>query len=357
LQGVPAPNPSHVDVSLEAKAIERMIDPPQLAAPRRGRFVFVLGICFAVHAAIFTLLVILDAILLPSETRTQETPVEVIVEPPPPPPQPKPEPQPQPQPKPEPQAKEEKPPEEKPKEKPPQEKPQAKQQQQQPHEEPATDAPRAESPEKVNRPAQDKQTKALRKAPPSDQTAQKPSPEKRPSPVEGAAPQVSPEPPALKQAEDKPDAEVTESAEIDHDKPDQNEPRAESQGETKKGAKSLADQLTNPEPVPYYQFSGAAKAAPVTGGTANTTYLSTLWGLIVPTMRIPERIKENHLRGDGILVFNVDIKGNLTGIGIQHSSGFADLDAEALAAVRRAAPFPPPPRGLTYSISFSFTSR
>jgi protein TonB len=330
-------------VSLEAKAIERMIDPPQLAGPRRGQFVFVLGLCLAIHAAIFFLLVILDAILLPRETRTQETPVEVIVEPPPAPPPP--------QPKPEPQAKEEKPAEK------PREKPKAQQQQQQPYEEPATDAPRAESPEKINRPAQDKETKALRKAPPSDQTAQKPSPEKRPSPVEGAAPKVSPEPPALKQAEDKPDAEVTESAEIDHDKPDQNEPRAESQGETKQGAKSLADQLTNPEPVPYYQFSGAAKAAPVTGGTANTTYLSTLWGLIVPSMRIPERIKENHLRGDGVLVFNVDIKGNLTRMGIQQSSGLADLDAEALAAVRRAAPFPPPPRGLTYSISFAFTSR
>ena len=292
----------------------------------------------AIHTAIFALLVILDAILLPRETRLQETPVEVIVEPPPPPPQPKPEPQ----------AKEEKPPEEKPK---------AKQQQQQPYEEPATDAPRAESPEKVNRRAQDKETKALRKAPPSDQTAQKPSPEKRPSPVEGAAPEVSKEPPALKQAEDKPDAEVIERAEISRDKPDEKEPRAETQGETRKGAKSLADQLTNPEPVPYYQFSGAAKAAPVTGGTANTTYLSTLWGLIVPGMRIPERIKENHLRGDGVLVFNVDIKGNLTRIGIQQSSGLLDLDAEALAAVRRAAPFPPPPRGLTYSISFSFTSR
>jgi protein TonB len=329
-------------VSLEAKAIERMIEPPQLAGPRRGQFVFVLGLCLAIHAAIFFLLVILDAILLPRETRTQETPVEVIVEPPPAPPPP--------QPKPEPQAKEEKPAEK------PQEKPKAKQQQQ-PYEEPATDAPRAESPEKINRPAQDKETKALRKAPPSDQTAQKPSPEKRPSPVAGAAPEVSPEPPALKQVEDKPDAEVTERAEINHDKPDAKEPRAESQGETKQGAKSLADQLTNPEPVPYYQFSGAAKAAPVTGGTANTTYLSTLWGLIVPSMRIPERIKENHLRGDGVLVFNVDIKGNLTRIGIQQSSRLADLDAEALAAVRRAAPFPPPPRGLTYSISFSFTSR
>ena len=316
---------------------------------------FVLGICLAVHAAIFALLVILDAISLPRETQSQETPVEVIVEPPPPAPPPPtpPPPTPKPESKPEPQAKEEQP-----EEKPLREKPKPQQQQQQqPYEEPATDAPRAESPEKVNRPAQDKETKALRKARPSDQTAQKPSPEKRPSPVAGAAPEVSPEPPALKQAEDKPDAEVTERAEINRDKPDAKEPRAQSQGETKQGAKSLADQLTDPEPVPYYQFSGAAKAAPVTGGTANTTYLSTLWGLIVPGMRIPERIKENDLRGDGVLLFNVDIKGNLTRIGIQQSSGLADLDAEALAAVRRAAPFPPPPRGLTYSISFSFTSR
>jgi protein TonB len=345
------PNRSHVqpiaaDVSLEAKAAERMIEQPQLAGPPRRGFVFVLGICLAVHAAIFAVLVILDAILLPRQTQTQETPVEVIVEPPPPPPQPKPEPQPSPQAK-----------EEKPEEKPPREKPQAKQKQQQPYEEPATDAPRAESPEKINRPAQDKETKALRKAPPSEQTAQKPSPEKRPSPAEGAAPKVSPEPPALKQAEDKPDAEVTRQAEVSRERPDEKESRAQSEGETKQGAKSLADQLTNPEPVPYYQFSGAAKAAPVTGGAANTTYLSTLWGLIVPSMRIPDRVKENHLRGDGVLVFNVDIKGNLTHAAIQQPSGLADLDAAALAAVRRAAPFPPPPRGLTYSISFSFTSR
>jgi len=321
-----------------------MIEPPQLAGPGRRRFVAVLGFCLLLHAAIFAILVILDAVLLPRQTQLQETPVEVIVEPPPPAPEPKSEP------KPEAQAKEEKP-----QEKPPQEKLQAKQQQ--PYEEPATDAPRAENQEKINRAAQDKETKAARKAPPSDQTAQKPSPEKRPSPMEEAAPQASPEPSALKQAEEKPDAEIVERAEINRDRPDQKETRAQSKGETKQGAKSLADQLTNPEPVPYYQFSGAAKAAPVTGGAANTTYLSILWGLIVPGMQIPQRIKADHLQGAGVLAFGVDIKGNLTGVAVRQSSGLADLDAAAIAAVRRAAPFPPPPRGLTYSINFSFASK
>ena len=135
LQGVPEPNPSHVDVNLEVKAIERMIEPPRVAGPRRGQFVFVLGIVLAVHAVLFLLLVILDAILLPRETRTQEMQVEVMSN----------------RHRPhrrhsrsrKPQAKEEKPPEEKPKEKPPQEKPKH---QQQPYEEPATDAPHKESP-------------------------------------------------------------------------------------------------------------------------------------------------------------------------------------------------------------------
>ncbi|MGA8172525.1 MAG: TonB family protein [Methylocystis sp.] len=334
-------------MSLEAQAIEHLIEPPLLSPPpRRRRFVAVLGICLLLHAAILAAVVVLDAILLPREMPPEETPVEVIVEPPP---------APKPEPKPQAQAKEEKPEEKPPEKKPPEKKPEAKQQQ--PYEEPATDAPRAENKEKVNRPARDKETQAPRKAPPSDQTAQKPSPEKRPSSVEGAAPKVSPEPPAVKQVEDKPDAEVTERAEINRDSPEEKEARAQSEGETKRGEKSLADQLANPEPVPYYQFSGAAKAAPVTGGTANTTYLSTLWGLIVPTMRIPDRIKASHLRASGVLAFSVDIKGNLTRIGIEQSSGLADLDASAIAAVRRAAPFPPPPRGLTYSISFSFTNQ
>ncbi len=77
----------------------------------------------------------------------------------------------------------------------------------------------------------------------------------------------------------------------------------------------------------------------------------------MPGMRIPERIKMDHLQGAGVLAFNVDINGNLTGVAVRQSSGLADLDAAAIAAVRRAAPFPPPPRGLTYSINFSFASK
>ena len=58
----PGGQTSHFDVSLEAKAIERMVEPPQLAGPRRRRFVVVLGVCLLFHGAIFAALVILDAV-------------------------------------------------------------------------------------------------------------------------------------------------------------------------------------------------------------------------------------------------------------------------------------------------------
>jgi protein TonB len=354
-------------LSLEAQTIER-IEKREPPPPQRSRFLAILGICLALHVGIFTLLIILDAIFVPHDNQLQETPVEVITEqpqqPPPPPPQPKPEEQQKQEPPPEQKKPEEKKPEEKkPEEQKPQEKPPEpkkpeprQQQQQQPYEEPATDAPRAQNKEKVERTAPDKETKAARKGPATKQTAQKPSPEKQPSPAQQAAPDVSKEPPALKQVEDKPDAEVLERAEIKRDRPEEKETRSDTQGETRQGAKSVADELTDPDPAPAYLFSGAAKAAPVTGGTANTTYLSILWGLIIPGIKMPESASRDHVHREGVLVFNVDLKGNLTRVAVRQPSGLPELDAAAMDGLRKAAPFPPPPRGLTYSINFAYSN-
>ena len=343
-----------------------MVARPEPPPPQRSRFLAILGVCLLLHVGILTLLIILDAIFVPHEMQLQETPVEVITE------QPQQQPPPPPPPAPEQQPKQEQPKQEQPKEKPPEEKnpeekkaeqhkteqkkPEPQQQQQQPYEEPATDAPRAQNKEKVERTAPDKETKAAHKGPATNQTARKPSPEKKPSPAQQAAPEVSKEPPTLKQVEDKPDAEVIEKADVSREKPEQKETQSDTKGETRQGAKSIADELADPDPAPDYLFSGAAKAAPVSGGTANTTYLSILWGLIMPGMHLPESVKDEHIHREGILVFNVDIKGNLTRIGVRQSSGLQELDAAAMDGVRRAAPFPPPPRGLTYSINFWYSS-
>jgi periplasmic protein TonB len=50
--------------------------------------------------------------------------------------------------------------------------------------------------------------------------------------------------------------------------------------------------------------------------------------------------------GEARLAFSIDRTGRVLASRIVHSSGSEALDQEALALVRRAAPFPPPPAGL-----------
>ena len=49
----------------------------------------------------------------------------------------------------------------------------------------------------------------------------------------------------------------------------------------------------------------------------------------------------------------------ITSVSLLRSSGEADLDAESVALVNRAAPFPPPPRGAqdSFAIEVSFGMR
>lgn len=321
-------------MAFETNSLQRLIEPLQSAEPRRRRFGAILSVVLLCHLAMLAALVLVDAIFTPRDL-TQETPVEVIVEPPAP--KPEPPPPPKEEPKPEPKPEEQKPP-------------------QSSRFDPGVDAPRAPNQETLERQAPDDETKALRKAPSSGEAAQKLEPQKQTTAPQEAAMQVSDKTAALKKAEDKPDAEIIEQADIDQERPPEKEQLAQTKGETRKGAKSLAEQLMDPDPAPKYLFSGAAKAAPITGGKANSNYLSILWGMIIPGMHRPERAAANHNGGSGVVAFTVDIKGNLTGVAVQKSSGAPDLDAEAVASVRRAAPFPPPPRGLIAPINLHYTN-
>jgi TonB family protein len=322
-------------VTFEINSLQRLIEPLQSSEPRRKRFGAIVGVVLLCHLAVLAALVIVDAVFTPRDM-IQETPVEVIVEPPAPPPQPPPPPK----------------EEEKPEPKPEQQKPP----QSSHFEEPGVDAPRAPNKESVERPAPDDETKALRKALPSGEAAQKPTPQKQIDATEEAARKVADKTAALKKAEDKPEAEIIEQADIDQKQPPEKEQLAHTQGETRKGAKSLAEELMDPDPAPKYMFSGAAKASPVSGGKANSNYLSILWGMIIPGIHMPERVTANHPHAAVIVVFSVDIKGNLTGVAVKKSSGLPDLDAEAVAGVRRAAPFPPPPRGFIAPVNLHYTS-
>ena len=109
--------------------------------------------------------------------------------------------------------------------------------------------------------------------------------------------------------------------------------------------KTAAQQLAGASDLPDYTFAKPMrKHAKITGGTEDDRYLAVVFGMITQFHR-------PILAPDGewfvAVAFQVDAHGNLVGIGVQHSSGYRTVDAAAMEAVERAAPFPPPPSGTT----------
>lgn len=297
-------------------------DSPVRAA--RRRFIVLFVVCLLAHAGIlYVLLFGASSFDPPIAPPTQEIPIEIVTEPPPPAPAEPPAPK-----------------------------------QQQPEntldEKPATDAPRAANKETIEREAPDEASKAPHVAPPTEQAAPQPTPENKPvqaeqSESQTAAPASSPMP-----AEVKPDAEALDKAEKQHEKPDANGTDSESKPQPEK---SIADLLAGFEPLPDYKFGSAAKTTPVSGGKAKSTYLTILYGLIVPHLTWPPRPSGGPSHAEGTVAFNIDGSGRLTYQSVVRSSGVQALDAAALAAVRQASPFPAPPAGLPLGLSFTYSAR
>jgi colicin import membrane protein len=53
------------------------------------------------------------------------------------------------------------------------------------------------------------------------------------------------------------------------------------------------------------------------------------------------------------VAFSLDASGGVTQVSLTRSSGQGDIDAEVIAMVRRAVPFPPPQPGAPQSFSAS----
>ncbi len=219
-------------------------------------------------------------------------------------------------------------------------------------EKPATDAPRTTTSDKSE-------------VKPPDDPAKAPPPPTKPSETdrkEGQAagpPQQGepkPEDKSPAPAPDKP-AEVTRpAAELDRDKAEQQQARADAETQAEKPGDSALNSFTMVEPTPEFDFGSLFRQSPVGGGSADATYLSTLYGLIVPRLHPPAAAHGNWPRLEGVLVFSVDRKGNLLQRRIAQRSGSPDLDAAALQAVVEASPFPPPPKGAPLHFTFTYTA-
>ncbi len=310
--------------------------PPELSTrAAKWRFGAVVAFIFLLHLAVVIAL-LYRAGDAPEQPPNEEVPIEVVTEipeqqPPPPPP----------------------PPEEKKQEqkKPEQQKPKYEQSLK-----PAYDAPRAPNEEKVEREAPEKETHAQQqqaqpvKQPPAEKAAQADTPKIAETPTQERQEQTNQPMPD----EDRLDAEALNKAELQMkaDKAKSNSDPAKTKKPLPIDQKTaLSRQLAALAPSPDYALGSMSRPAVISGGTENTTYLSVLYGLIMK--RVPNKEAVRSSPGQVVIFFSLDENGNLTHQAIYKGSGFPDIDQETLDAVRRSAPFPPPPRDIPHKFFFS----
>jgi periplasmic protein TonB len=331
-----------IDAAFTADPSERLIVPPESRA--RRQFALILTACLTAHALLLATLFLEDFFVASEPTLAEEIPVEIVTElppeqkalPPPPdlvsPPVVK--------------------------EKPPPEKTQLD------DVEVAHDAPVSGNNDQTHKGEPDKETKAPRVAPPpklaTPQPAQeKPEQEKAATASNEKAANPSPPSEPQKLADDTPDAEALNKAQPEPPaKPQRKQAPQDSKSPPAQGKKeTVAQQLAALSPAPHYSIGVAAKSAPIGGGTEKASYESLLMGLITRQLHLPPELRAHHLISVGQIGLFVDEMGNLTHQAVYRASGEPALDTAWLAAVRRAAPFPAPPRGLPHGFILQYSNQ
>ena len=114
-----------------------------------------------------------------------------------------------------------------------------------------------------------------------------------------------------------------------------------------------------PEPPPKPIPSTASVPAGNIGhgrmaGDAN--YQGLVAARLARFKRYPPEARRRREQGSAVISFVIDGTGRVASVRLVRATGFGALDDEAQAMVRRASPFPPPPRGaeMTFSAPVSF---
>ena len=181
----------------------------------------------------------------------------------------------------------------------------------------------------------------------------KPEPPKA-EPLKAEPPKAEPPKPEAAKAEDSPKPEPPRAAESP--KPDPDDKRIETMQhelaalqaerdalETQKLAAkaALARQDTDLGPLPD-SFQAVALPATADGADEAVGYQGLVFSQLAKAKGIGQR---QGVPGSAGVRFEIDEKGQLVSAEIVAPSGDAGLDAEALAIVHKAAPFPVPPQG------------
>jgi protein TonB len=130
------------------------------------------------------------------------------------------------------------------------------------------------------------------------------------------------------------------------------EPLPEQQSEAMLPPKS------EPLPEPPHEETPAVAPRPVQARAVVATWRNQIVTILERNKRYPSDARARGEQGVTRLAFSIDGQGHLLSSRIVASSGSAALDAETLALVQRAQPFPPPPpelagSELTVPVSFA----
>jgi protein TonB len=113
---------------------------------------------------------------------------------------------------------------------------------------------------------------------------------------------------------------------------------------------TLPTKPPEPQPVPQPQDNAADQVtraqqlAQIRAGIAN--WDTQIAKLLEHNKRYPAEARAGGVQGIALLEFSIDRQGFVLSSRIVKSSGSAALDAETLALVKRAQPFPTPPTGI-----------
>jgi protein TonB len=102
---------------------------------------------------------------------------------------------------------------------------------------------------------------------------------------------------------------------------------------------------TSSRSQPGGQAQTTGGSAKVQGNAAASNYA----GLVM--RRIQRAKRRADVRGEALVRFSITSGGGVAAVSLARSSGSGKLDGIALAQVRRAAPFPPPPPGARTSFT------
>jgi protein TonB len=109
---------------------------------------------------------------------------------------------------------------------------------------------------------------------------------------------------------------------------------------------------TTSAPQALSEQTAALPAAPMQGrptpnrSTAVPTWKTEILALLERNKRYPGAAQSRHQQGTAQVFFSLDRQGRVIDSRVVRSSGASSLDDEALALLRRAGPFPPPPAEL-----------